>query len=173
MTDHITAPEILADGFDRVHEVARAAVDGLTDDELTARLDKDANTVAWLVWHLARVQDDHIAEVAELEQVWTAGGWHQRFGLRFDPRAIGYGQSSADVAQVRPSSDLLLGYLDAVTDQTKRFVEQLTEDDLARVVDARWDPPVTLAVRLVSVISDDLQHAGQAAFVRGVLLRRR
>ena len=47
----------------------------------------------------------------------------------------------------------------------------LTDADLPRVVDERWDPPVTLGVRLVSVISDCLQHAGQAAFVRGILLR--
>lgn len=173
MSTQVTAPEIVADGFGRVREAARAAVHGLTDDELTARLDPDANSVGWLVWHLARVQDDHVAEVAELEQVWTAGGWHQRFSLPFDPDAIGFGQSSAEVAQVRASADHLLGYLDAVVDQTQRYVAQLTEDDLARVVDERWDPPVTLAVRLVSVISDDLQHAGQAAFVRGVLLRRR
>jgi uncharacterized damage-inducible protein DinB len=168
-----TATEILADGFDRAHQVARATLEGLTDDELTARLDPDANTVAWLVWHLARVQDDHVADVAGLEQVWTAGGWHERFALPFEPRAIGYGQSSEEVGQVRASADLLTGYLDAVAEQTQRYVGQLTEADLARVVDERWDPPVTLAVRLVSVISDDLQHAGQAAFVRGVLMRRR
>jgi hypothetical protein len=173
MSSLVTAPEILADGFDRVHEVTRAAVHGLTDDELAARLDPDANTIAWLVWHLARVQDDHVAEVARLDQVWTAGGWRERFGLPFPADAIGYGQSSAQVAQVRVSADLLVGYLDAVTEQSRRYVAGLTEDDLARVVDERWDPPVTLAVRLVSVISDDLQHAGQAAFVRGVLLRRR
>lgn len=173
MAPDVTATEILADGFDRAHQVALATVKGLTDDELTARLDPDANTVAWLVWHLARVQDDHVADVAGLEQVWTADGWHERFALPFEPGAIGYGQSSKEVGQVRASADLLTGYLDAVAGQTQRYVGQLTAADLARVVDERWDPPVTLAVRLVSVISDDLQHAGQAAFVRGVLMRRR
>jgi hypothetical protein len=39
-------------------------------------------------------------------------------------------------------------------------------------VDDYWDPPVTLGVRLVSIISDDLQHVGQAAFIRGVIERR-
>jgi Protein of unknown function (DUF664) len=173
MSSHVTAPEILADGFDRVREVASAAVHGLTDEELTARLDPDANTVAWLVWHLARVQDDHVADVADREQVWSAAGWYERFGLPFGPSTIGYGQSSADVARVKVQADLLLGYLGAVVDQTQRYVEHLTDADLARIVDERWEPPVTLAVRLVSVISDDLQHAGQAAFIRGVLLRRR
>jgi hypothetical protein len=70
------------------------------------------------------------------------------------------------------TAENLLGYLDAVTAATRSYLEGLSEDDLDRVVDENWDPPVTLAVRLVSVISDDLQHAGQAAFARGVLERR-
>lgn len=167
------ATDLLTDGFERVRQVAHSAVDGLAEGQLTERLDPDANTIAWLIWHLARVQDDHVAEVAGREQVWLGGGWHERFGLeRDDDDAVGYGDSSADVAAVHAPAELLLGYLDAVHEETIRYVAHLTDDDLARVVDERWDPPVTLAVRLVSVISDDLQHAGQASFVRGVLLRR-
>jgi hypothetical protein len=51
-------------------------------------------------------------------------------------------------------------------------VRSLSEADLTRVVDRNWDPPVTVSVRLVSVIADDLQHVGQAAYVRGILQRR-
>ena len=166
------ARQLLADGFGRVPGVVRAAVEDLTDDQLVTRLDPQANTVAWLVWHLARVQDDHVADVAGSEQVWTSDGWAERFGLPREDDGIGYGDRPEDVAQVRASSDLLIGYLDAVTARTLDYVAALTDADLERVVDDRWDPPVTLAVRLVSVISDDLQHAGQAAFIRGVLLRR-
>jgi hypothetical protein len=119
------------------------------------------------------VQDDHIADAAGIDQVWTTKGWVERFGLPFSPSEHGYGQSSEEVAQVRVASpELLTGYYDAVHQQTLGFVEKLTDAGLARVVDERWDPPVTLAVRLMSVISDDLQHAGQAAFIRGVLSRR-
>ena len=168
-----TATDLLIDGFVRVRRVAHSAIDGLADDQLTERLDPEANTIAWLVWHLARVQDDHVADVAGHEQVWSAGGWHERFGLdRPDDDAIGYGDSSADVAAVQASGEQLLGYLDAVHEQTITYVASLSDDDLERVVDTRWDPPVTLAVRLVSVISDDLQHAGQASYIRGILLRR-
>jgi uncharacterized damage-inducible protein DinB len=163
--------DLLADAFTRVREEVHAAVDGLTEDQLAHRLDADANSIAWLVWHLLRVQDDHVAEVAGREQVWTAGGWATRFGLPFDDSATGYAQSATEVGQVRAPADLLTGYCDAVTDQTLDYLGKVEADELDRVVDERWDPPVTLAVRLVSVISDDLQHAGQAAFVRGVLLR--
>jgi uncharacterized damage-inducible protein DinB len=168
-----TSAELLLDGFGRVHDAVHEVVDSLSADDLTYRVDPDANTIAWLIWHLTRVQDDHIAEAAGLEQVWTAKGWMERFGLPFKPSEHGYGHSTEEVGQVRVSSpELLTGYYDAVHQQTVDFVAKVTDEDLARIVDKRWDPPVTLAVRLISVISDDLQHAGQAAFVRGVLSRR-
>lgn len=170
----MTSTDILIDGFDRVRGSVHAAVDGLTPDELTYRVDGTANSIAWLVWHLTRVQDDHVADVAGLEQVWTAKGWVDRFGLPFDRLATGFGDGSKDVAAVRvESGELLTAYHDAVHQQTVDYVRGLTDADLPRIVDEGWDPPVTLAVRLVSVVDDDAQHVGQAAFVRGIVLRRR
>ncbi|MGV9678401.1 mycothiol transferase [Nocardia sp. NPDC003482] len=165
--------EVLTDGYGRIREVVHEAVDGLDEAALTYRVDPAANSIAWLVWHLTRVQDDHIAEVAGLEQIWTAKGWYERFGLPIDPAETGYGHDAERVGIVRASAEVLTGYYDAVHEQTLRYLATLTDADLPRVVDRRWDPPVTLGVRLVSVISDDLQHAGQAAFLRGVVERGR
>ncbi|HWU05704.1 MAG TPA: DUF664 domain-containing protein [Streptomyces sp.] len=164
---------ILADAFERIHEAVHAAVEGVPPEDLNARLDEDANSIAWLVWHLARVQDDHVADAAESEQVWFAEDWASRFELPLEKDSTGYGHSSAQAASVRVASgDLLLGYFDAVHEQTLGFVRGLDGRALDRVVDDAWSPPVTLGVRLISVIADDLQHAGQAAFVRGALERR-
>jgi hypothetical protein len=164
----MTSAELLADAFGRVREEVHAAVDGLTDDELLVRLDPDANSIAWLVWHLARVEDDHVAGAFGVEQVWPK--WRDRFGMTGDP--IGYGDTTEQVARVRAGAELLTAYYDAVYQLTLDLVGTVTDDDLDRIVDDRWDPPVTLSVRLVSVISDCLQHVGQAAFVRGILQRR-
>ncbi len=164
------ATALLTDGFGRVREEVHAAVRGLDEDGLTFRVDPEANSIAWLVWHLTRIQDDHVAEVAGSEQVWTADGWARRFDLPVDDSATGYGFGSEQVAQVRVRSvDLLLGYADAVHRRTVEYLRTLGDDDLDRVVDDSWDPPVTLGVRLVSVLSDDLQHVGQAGYVRGCL----
>ena len=138
---------------------------------LTWRADADANSIAWLVWHLTRIQDDHVADVAGVEQQWLADGWYDRFGLPFGPEAHGYGQTSDEVGQVDVDAELLGGYFDAVDAATTRYVTGLRADDLDRIVDERWDPPVTLGVRLVSVVDDDIAHAGQAAFVRGLAER--
>lgn len=168
----MTSAELLTDALGRVRGVVHNAVEGLSPDQLTFRIDGAANSIAWLVWHLTRIQDDHIADVAGLPQVWTEHGWAERFALPFDVADHGYGHSSADVAAVRvESGELLTGYHDAVYEQSVRYLETITDGDLGRVVDRSWDPPVTLGVRLVSVVSDDLQHAGQAAFVRGLVER--
>lgn len=165
--------EVLLDGLGRVRENVHAAVADLTADQLALRSGGDANSIAWLVWHLTRVQDDHVAEVAGLEQVWTAQGWVDRFALPLNRLSTGYGHSSADVAAVRVDPpELLTGYHDAVHDRTVGHLRGLTDADLDRVVDERWHPPVTLGVRLVSVVDDDAQHVGQAALLRGLLPRR-
>ncbi len=167
-----TANDLLIDGFDRVRETVAAAVEGLDEEALAHRPDPGANSVAWLVWHLTRVQDDHVADVAGGAQLWTSGGWVERFGLPFDVGATGYGHGASEVGRVRAGAELLAGYQDAVHAATTAYVRTLRDEDYGRVVDERWDPPVTLGVRLVSVLNDTTQHAGQASYVRGLLERR-
>jgi uncharacterized damage-inducible protein DinB len=163
--------EVLVDGFERVREALHGAVEGLTTDQLAYQPSDGANSIAWLVWHLARVQDDHVADVAGEEQLWTGGGWVERFSLPFAPSETGYGQHAEEIAAVRAGADLLTGYYDAVHDRTLAYVRQLGADELDRIVDESWDPPVSLGRRLISVISDDLQHAGQAGYLRGLVER--
>ena len=167
----MTPAELLTDAFDRVAATVSSTLDGLTDDQLTARPAPGANTIAWLVWHLVRVQDDHVAEVAGQEQVWTAGGFAARFGLDLDDAETGYGFTDEQVDAVRASAPDLAAYAEAVHLRTVEWLAGVTPDDLDMVVDESWDPPVTLAVRLVSVLNDDLQHAGQASYVRGLVTR--
>lgn len=163
--------EVLIDALDRVRDVVHGAVTGLSEEQLAWRADPAANSIAWLVWHLTRVQDDHIADVAGTDQVWGSG-WADRFGLPLPPADTGYGHTSDQVARVRAGAELLTGYHDAVYEQSRRYLDTLTDADLDRIVDEAWDPPVTLGVRLVSVVTEDNQHAGQAAYLRGLVERR-
>ncbi|MFD5779191.1 DUF664 domain-containing protein [Streptomyces sp. NPDC126933] len=165
--------DLLIDAFGRIRETVHEVVDGLTPDELAVRLDDGANSIAWLVWHLSRVQDDHIADAAGTDEVWLSEDWSKRFELPFSRGATGYGHSPKDVAALGGiSAELLAEYHDAVHDRTVEYIRTLKAGDFGHVVDGSWTPAVTLGVRLVSVISDDLQHVGQAAFIRGVLERR-
>ena len=163
---------LLLELYGRIPPLARHAVDGLDVDQLTERPAPGANPIAWLVWHLARVQDHHIAELLDVEQIWESGEWAPRFGLTADATNTGYGHRPGDVAAVRPERpEVLLEYLAEVDQRTRTMLEDTTAGDLDSIVDRRWDPPVTLGVRLVSVADDCLQHAGQAAYVRGMLER--
>jgi uncharacterized damage-inducible protein DinB len=164
------ARTLLVDAFNRVRELVEELADGLTEDDATFRPAPGANTVGWLLWHLARVQDDHVAGLAAVEQAWPH--WRERFGLPFSDWATGYGQSPDEVAAVRVSGELLAGYHADVHALTLAYLESITADELARVVDTHWDPPVTAGVRLVSVVGDVLQHLGQAAYVRGLAATR-
>lgn len=160
--------DLLRDAFTRLIEHVDEITDGLDDGVLTYRPTPDANTVAWLLWHSARVQDAQVADVAGVEQAWTAGGWVDKFGLDLPRDDTGYGHSSEDVAKVQASSQNLVGYYRAVHELTLAYVAKLDADELERVIDENWDPPVTAGVRLVSVIDDCAQHLGQAAYVRGI-----
>ena len=169
----MTAKELLADAFGRIPEMVHGVLAGLSAEELTFRFDAEANSIAWLVWHMSRIEDDHVAAAAGTQQVWKSGGWARRWRLPFDDEDTGFGHSPSDVAAVTAETKLLRGYFDAVHAATMRYVTTLQDADLDRVVDERWDPPVTLGVRLVSVSGHDFEQAAQADLVRGIVVRRR
>lgn len=167
-------PQVLTDAFDRIEHEVETAVAGLDGDGLSYRPDADANSIGWLVWHLTRVQDDHVSEIAGLPQAYVEDGWAERLGLVPDTVDTGYGHTPEQVAAVRfDRADEILAYHRAVSARTRAYLATVTSAELDRIIDRRWDPPVSVGVRLVSVISDDLQHAGQANFVRGMYERRR
>lgn len=163
---------LLVELYGRIPPLVASAVDGLTAEELRRSPESGANTIGWLAWHLARVQDHHVSELLDTDQIWVTGDWAARVGVTADPDDIGYGHDRAQMEAVRPDGPaVLVDYLDAVQQRTRQMLASIVDADLDRIVDRRWDPPVTLGVRLVSIADDSLQHAGQAAYVRGLLDR--
>lgn len=162
---------LITDGYGRVLQVLEESLDGLTQDDLNQQPHPDCNSMGWLTWHLTRIQDDHIADLMGEEQLWTSGGWHARFNRPPEPKDIGFGHSSEDVAAFRsPDVKTLLGYHRAVLEQTKGYITTLSLSDLDRELHEPWFQPLpTVGVRLISVLSDSLQHAGQVAYLRGLL----
>ncbi len=170
----------LVEGFSRMPGLVSRALDGLSEADLTRRVDPDANTVAWLIWHTARMQDGQVAQCrrslgslgsTDADQIWSSQGYADRFALPFGDREVGYGMTPDQVAEVKAPADLLQAYHEAVNDLTLQWLKGLDDADYDRVVDENWDPPVTLLARVVSIEQDAVQHLGQAAFVRGVLQR--
>jgi hypothetical protein len=160
--------DLLVDAFVRIHETVSATLNGIDDGSLVRRPAGNGNSIAWLIWHLSRIEDAQVASAAGLEQVWTSQGFTGRFDLPLPEGDTGYGHSTGQVDAVRAAPELLLAYYDAVHRQTVEFLRTLDDEDFDRIVDYRWDPPVTLGVRLVSTIADCLQHVGQAAYAKGL-----
>lgn len=167
-SDSDAVREFLRDSFTRLIEHVEDVTDGLTDEVSFYRPTPEANSIAWLVWHSARVQDFQLCELAGVEQVWLRDGWVDRFALDLPRDAHGYGHSPEDVGKVRVPAELLAGYYRAVHKVSLEYVASVTPEELARIVDTRWTPPVTASARLVSIIDDCAQHLGQAAYVRGI-----
>ena len=164
---------LLTDGFGRTAEKLPTIVEGLSPSDLRWQPDPSANSIGWILWHISRMQDAQIAPIAGTEEVWTREDWFERFALPYPVSASGYGQSAHEVSTFSLHNPALLAaYHEAVHRATLELVDGLTDDDLGRVVDERWDPPVTLAVRLVSIIDDAAQHIGQAAYLKGLLASR-
>lgn len=167
------ATDALTDSFQRISALVERTLDGLDEDALTWRPDPEANTIAWLVWHLTRVADDHVAGVMAHDQVWTTNGWAERFGLEPGAMDLGYGHSTEQVGAIQSDgTQSLLAYHARVAEQTLADLRGIDDDNLDRVIDDSFDPPVTAGVRLLSVVGDCLQHLGQAAYVRGMYERR-
>ncbi|MCW2811277.1 MAG: DinB family protein [Friedmanniella sp.] len=160
---------LLRDSFGRVAELVRELTADLSLPVSTYRPDPEANSAGWLLWHLIRITDDHVAALAGVDQAWP--DWRARFDLPYDPFETGYGQSPEEVGSLRVSGALLAGYHADVHLLTTDYLDRLVPAELDRVVDRRWDPPVTAGVRLVSVLGDALQHLGQAAYVVGLAQR--
>ena len=160
----------LLGGLPRTLDVA---LDGITAEQLAYRPGEQSNTIAWLVWHLTRIQDRIVSDLAGREQAWVADGWHAKFGRPPDAGDTGIGCTSEQVLSIRPeTSQLLLDYYDAVFKRSADFLRTVTQADLDGVLDPN-SPEMTVGNRLRTCILDNAQHAGQAAYLRGLIESRR
>ena len=164
------ATALLTNALGRISQSLERALKGVTAEEMHRQPRADCNSMAWLAWHLTRVQDDHLSALAGREQAWTADGWHARFGMEPDSKNAGWGHTPEQVAAFRaPSSQALLDYHTAVLDRSKAYLATLKPADLDRVLDEpQWQETVTVGIRLASVLNDNTEHMGQINYLRGL-----
>ena len=163
--------ELIADSLGRINRILHRAMEGVPAEVLCKQPTSDANTMVWLAWHLTRVQDHHISDLMEQPQLWVSGGWHEKFGMAKDEKETGTGHTLDQVRALKvDSAELPLAYADAVYERAKQYLATVTPSDLDATIDEpQFDPLPTVGVRLVSIIADNTQHAGQVMYVRGLL----
>jgi hypothetical protein len=162
---------LLEDGYNRLPGFLENVLRGLSREDLNWQPRKDCNSIGWLVWHLTRQQDAQIAALKGGEQLWIKDGWHAKFNRTADPEDSGFGHTAEQVAAFKsPDPNTLLDYLKVVVERSKQYFLSLSKDDLDRELEEPWFQPLpTVGVRLISILDDSVLHAGQAAYVRGLL----
>ena len=151
-------------------DMVSTAVDGVDDDALSRMPNDQSNSIAWLVWHMTRVVDRFIhSRFQDTGQLWTAGGWHDKFGMPADPDEFGIGWSAGQVADwACPSRETLMGYYNAVNESARDYISGLDAEGMTRQVPAAA-PGATMSVAdaLGILVWDNIVHGGQVAYIRG------
>lgn len=164
------AAGMVEDTLGRAFDMVRQATKDLTPEEL---LRPPKPHIAWLTWHMARVQDANFSGLLGTEQLWIRDGWHARFRMPADTKDYGTGhrQTPAQVDAFTVSDkDLLYGYMDAVFQQTRDHLATVADQDLSRVLnEPQYQPLPTLSIRFASVITCNTRHAGQIEYLRGLI----
>ncbi len=163
--------DLLTDAYGHIKRIVHQAVEGLDADKLAWRPEEGANSIAWLVWHLTRLQDGHLATTTGLDEAWLTDGWAGKFSKSADKAINGQGDGPEDVAALQADAETLFGYHDFVHGRTANYLANMEPDDLERIIDTSYTPPVKAGIRLVSIIQDNMQHAGQARYLRGIIDR--
>lgn len=166
------ALDLLRDLTSRPRDAAERLRHQLNPVTLNARPGGHPNSVAWLLWHTGREIDVQLADLVGGEQVWTAGGFDQRFDLGPAGDAVGYGHTDAEARRiVIEDGGGVLDYVHATLTAMDDYLGTLSAAALDDIIDEQWDPPVTRGARLVSIVDDAIQHLAQAAYVLGMPLR--
>ena len=170
----MTTLEMLIDVLSRSRERFDRAFDGVTLEQANTRPTPDlaprTNSLTWLAWHTAREIDLQISLMAGQEFVWFTGGHRERFALPLPDDTQDWRHTPEEAAQVVVDDlSVLTAYLDDAYALATAYLRSLTPETLDDIVDDSWDPPVTRAVRLASVVDDAAQHSGQAIYTRRLL----
>lgn len=162
--------DMVIDGYSRIFELLDPALRGLSPNELDKQPTPDSNSLGWTVWHLARGQDAQVAYLAKTEQLWIKDAWHKKFNRPADSEDTGFGDTIEQVAAFKsPSASVQLEYCRAVVAASTHYLKNVDSNEINRVLDEAYQPKPTVGVRIVSIMADSLIHAGEAAYIRGLI----
>jgi uncharacterized damage-inducible protein DinB len=160
--------EAIQSGLEEYLQALQRTIEGLTPDEMRWQPTPHTNHIAWLVWHLARVEDRWVSRLRQAPEVWNDEGWANRF--RMDPESNGFGQTMEEV-RAMPEIALqdLMAYFDAVRVVTRHYLEQATDADLAQTYPHPRFGECTGAWIVGHILVEESQHVGQVALIRGMV----
>ena len=146
----------------------RDARDGQTSEQLHYVPDGESHSVAWVLWHAARIEDLLVNGAWQgKREIWREGEWAAKTGL--PERGFGTGQSTEEAAAVRITDlDAMWEYQDAVNANTQAFLDSLSDDDLDREIKL-GDRDETLGESITLHLCTHLNgHRGEINLIRGM-----
>lgn len=132
------ARDLLLDEHARMHAtsvtgekgtLAERTFGGLTDEQMRARPREDLNSLAWLMWHIARAEDIFSNIILSGRDQVVDDGWLAR--LKISRRDFGIGMTKPEVAELTAKVDVaaLRDYRDAVGRRTQEVIRGLGPSD--------------------------------------------
>ena len=163
-----TFKEAIQSGLEEYLQALRRALEGLTPTEIRWQPTPHTNHIAWLVWHMARVEDGWVSRLRRQPAIWQTEGWAERFHM--DPMDSGAGQTMEEV-RAMPEIPLpdQMAYFDAVRAVTRHYLAQAAEADLAQEYPHPRLGPRTGAWIVGHILVEESQHVGQVALLRGMM----
>jgi hypothetical protein len=162
--------EMLAVGYSGILRTLDYTLKGLTKEDINWQPKPDCNSIGWMVWHPIRFQDMQISEFMGEEQLWIKDGWYKKWGRKADPKESGGGMTPEDLTKFKsPGAATVLAYAKAVVERSQKYFPTLKKADLDKILKGGPHKPYpTVGMMLMIILSDSLQHAGQAGYVRGL-----
>ena len=151
-------------------QVLRRALSELSTEELNSHpCGPGTNSIAWLIWHLTRIQDLSASARMGKDQAWVAEGFHAKFGMEAD--FMKFNSFTPEELDAFPQMDAesLLGYYECARGYLTEYVNSLSASDLDAPVPPRPHGPENVGDALGITLADNTQHFGQIAFIMGVV----
>ena len=164
-----TLVDFIRSGLRQLHNTYNDAVSDLSDDQLHWRANENGCSIAFILWHYYRTEDNIIQFVLQRKPtVWLEGGWDEKFGL--DRISQGTGMSLADAQALRiRSKEGFMSYMDAVASATDDYLAAMDDQGLERMTAVKpvGEMPVRNAIGTMC-LTHGFTHLGEIQHVRGL-----
>lgn len=155
----------ISDCLEQVRIRLLGTCEGMNQEEVLWRPEPYANNIGFVLWHVTRAEDNLVMRLENGHALWVTGGWHEKFGQPVN--APDPGDRMGLRALAIPGLPVLLGYSQAVGEQTRRLLGELTVDRLDQPIGPS-QPGQTVTANLRHLITHRNNHHGQMDYIRGL-----
>ena len=160
------AKEFALEALERARAVTMIAIDGLTPEHFHWRPNPTANSIAFLLWHISRVEDRFTSDLRNMEEIWLTEEWHKKFAVAISENGIGWGPEQ--IQDFRPAIELVVSYLQRVRNISLETISRLNISQFKEQLTPSR-PDFTVANTLQTIVYHENHHQGAIGYIRGLI----